>query len=943
MTLGGLESTGVTARELEVLRCMDRRPTNAEIAAELFISLRTVESHISSLLRKLQVSGRRDLAAMAAQLAESTRSDLAAPLASVVDPGSFHGRSIEFNALWTAWSSTANGHRSTYVVLGEAGIGKSRLVAEFAHCVVDDAPVLYGACFEQRGAAFEPMLTPARSVVTGTEDVLTPRQRDALAEHLPALGAPAPVEAAGSRSDAIDGLAALIVSSITTPTLLVLEDVHWADPSGWEAILALLRRPEPVPLMVVITSRNTTPDLDSKLARRLGDLASVTGVDAIELAGLDDTAVAALLPERSAHEVDEVLTATGGNPLFVIAQTGTGLGPLEAMLDRRFDRLSADDVDLIDIAAVIGAEFSLSLLADAAGVSVLETIDTVERAADAGIVQSHPGSPGTYAFRHALFRSLRHAKLAPRRRIEANAAVARALEERGGDSLVLARHACAGVPVIDPEHAVELVLAAGRSPAVRHDPSIAASLYGEAYAMLDFAAGVASERRLAITIRRGEALCLLDDRLGLEALTNAADRAGELGLGDLMCDAVASMVTIPGGAFDPIRSAPEFVALCRRALGVHGSRPSTNRVRVLGALGIQLLLGEGEFDVGRRCLAAALSEAEHVGDEAMAYALLSHRYSGAEPDAVPAILSMCDDMTELGTRLGHPVLYDAGILRRSSLLLFAGETDLASSSLGRLPTGGAPYTRVEKVTQQIFVSFVRGEVSTAVEGSGELRRLAAEAGEFSVTTRAVPCAAIIEAWTKGWCELRWFADVLGAIVGSGADVLSGMAALGLAGAGERERVRELAEPYVAALDRSPAPGHPLASAGLATFGLAVATADLAHLAEPLIGHLMEYSGMIVGLAYPILTADCIRADLLRASGDADAAVALARRSVEASRLRATPVFEAYELLVLAHALRDAGEPLSVVERAAAEAVELAKTMGVGTVSHELLRRGLIET
>jgi hypothetical protein len=125
--------------------------------------------------------------------------------------------------------------------------------------------------------------------------------------------------------------------------------------------------------------------------------------------------------------------------------------------------------------------------------------------------------------------------------------------------------------------------------------------------------------------------------------------------------------------------------------------------------------------------------------------------------------------------------------------------------------------------------------------------------------------------------------------------------------------------------------------------LAVATADLADLAEPLIGHLVQYSGMIVGLAYPILTADCIRADLLRASGDADAAVGLARRSVEASRLRATPVFEAYELLVLAHALRDAGEPLSVVERAAAEAVELAKTLGVGTVSHELLRRGLIET
>lgn len=149
------------------------------------------------------------------------------------------------------------------------------------------------------------------------------------------------------------------------------------------------------------------------------------------------------------------------------------------------------------------------------------------------------------------------------------------------------------------------------------------------------------ERRLPISIRRGEALCLLDDPIGRSVLTDAAESAGAFGRGDLTCDAVASMVTIPGGAFDPTRPSPEFVALCHRALEVHGEMPSRHRVRVLAALSIQLLLGEGEYDEGRQFLEVALTEAEQLGDDAVAVALLSHRYAAAGPGSMITDVSRC--------------------------------------------------------------------------------------------------------------------------------------------------------------------------------------------------------------------------------------------------------------------------------------------------------------
>jgi DNA-binding CsgD family transcriptional regulator len=115
---------GVSAREAEVLAALGEHLTNAEIAAWLFISVRTVESHVSSLLRKLQVDDRRALAAVAASLrpdpgarpAEGSYAAAPSPLTSFV------GRVAERAALTKAMSE----HRLVTAV-GPGGVGKTRL------------------------------------------------------------------------------------------------------------------------------------------------------------------------------------------------------------------------------------------------------------------------------------------------------------------------------------------------------------------------------------------------------------------------------------------------------------------------------------------------------------------------------------------------------------------------------------------------------------------------------------------------------------------------------------------------------------------------------------------------------------------------------------------------------------------------------------------------
>ena len=121
----------VTRREADVLAAVAERLTNVEIAERLYISERTVESHVSALLRKLGAANRVELAVQAkARLAGVGAGSLPGALELLADPPRHVGRRAELDVLRSLWGRAAGGRVLVAVIVGEAGIGKSRLVAE---------------------------------------------------------------------------------------------------------------------------------------------------------------------------------------------------------------------------------------------------------------------------------------------------------------------------------------------------------------------------------------------------------------------------------------------------------------------------------------------------------------------------------------------------------------------------------------------------------------------------------------------------------------------------------------------------------------------------------------------------------------------------------------------------------------------------------------------
>ena len=156
-----LDDRGVSRREAEVQALVGENLTNAEIAARLYISERTVESHVSSLLRKLGARDRRELAGAggaAAGRRRSTRGRRApAMLELLADDVDVRrpGPNVSCSAASGSWP--APGTRCSWCVSGEAGIGKSRLVAELAAEVhADGGRVLFGACYEDVDQPYGP-------------------------------------------------------------------------------------------------------------------------------------------------------------------------------------------------------------------------------------------------------------------------------------------------------------------------------------------------------------------------------------------------------------------------------------------------------------------------------------------------------------------------------------------------------------------------------------------------------------------------------------------------------------------------------------------------------------------------------------------------------------------------------------------------------------------
>ncbi|MFD9738330.1 LuxR C-terminal-related transcriptional regulator [Umezawaea sp. NPDC059074] len=267
-----------------------------------------------------------------------------------------------------------SGRGATVVVLGEAGIGKSRLVE------VLDGPVLVGRAVADEGA---PAFWPWTRLLSGPHAVAL-----GLGPGLLSVD-PEP----SARFQAIARCADAVVAA--RPEALVLEDFHWADDASLRLLRYLCAEGR---LLVVVTSRTPLDGLSGAHELRL------------EPFGRDEVAEY-LGPDADEDRVTSVLRASGGIPLYVREK---------ARAPHRFAGLGAECGRLLDGAAVFGEEVDLAVLrADRAAVA---------EAVRAGILVDDPSAPGTVRWSHALIRDARYDGLARDERIEWHRRLAEAVE-----------------------------------------------------------------------------------------------------------------------------------------------------------------------------------------------------------------------------------------------------------------------------------------------------------------------------------------------------------------------------------------------------------------------------------------------------------------------------------------------------------------------------------
>jgi len=465
-------------------------------------------------------------------------------------------RSEQFRTLSDALAGVASSSRGRVVLVpGEAGIGKTALLRWFCAGVNGSARVLW----------------------TGCDPLFTPRPLGPVLELAEVIGGEV---AARARDDArpYDLAAALLRELAARPTVLVFEDVHWADEATLDVIRLAGRRAGDIPVLLVLSYRDEGLDRSHPLRIVLGDLPGSDRVTRLALPGLSPRAVAELAAPAGVDAV-ELHRLTAGNPFFVteVLAAGTGLVPnsvRDAVLARAA-QLGGAARDLLDAASVVpgpAEPWLLEALAPA-------TAGALDECLDAGMMVL---TGGRVEFRHEIARQVVEESLPPGRRAGLHRAALAALAGQAAPDLArLAHHAEA---VDDGEAVLRYAPAAAERAAAVGASREAVGLYARALRFADalepagraallerFAAaaflaggseGAAGALREAVLIhrgrgdrlRQGDALRLLAIQLGKEgalaeaaaALSEAVEVLEELPPGPELARAYNAMAAVLG-------------------------------------------------------------------------------------------------------------------------------------------------------------------------------------------------------------------------------------------------------------------------------------------------------------------------------------------------------------------------------------------------------------
>jgi DNA-binding CsgD family transcriptional regulator len=553
-----------------------------------------------------------------------------------VSSTTFVGRRRELARLEEAWKSAVNDEvASTVLIGGEAGVGKTRLVAELISRLGEPALVLTGQCTElvDRALPFGPIVLALRqlhrSLDQVTLDAVVGSAGEELSALMPELHAPRPGEIvrSGAIFEQILGLLERLGDRV--PTLLVLEDLHWADQSTRHVLSFLARNLQHARVVVLGTFRSDDLHRRHPLRTALAEMDRSGAAVRIDLEPFDFDEANELIREMLGDAVapglvDRLFARSDGNAFFVeelvaahASHTNAMDASLRDILLARIDALPDNTQHVLRCASVIGRNLDHRLLAATAELPAAELMVALRDAAEHQVLVTDADGL-EYRFRHALVHEAVYDELLPGDRVMLHTRVATLLAEHpdwfdGPEAQLDSELACHWDAARNAPHALTSALAAARAAAGMY-------AHGEALAHTERALGlwpqVPDAEELAgmrhVDVMRAAAI---EAELGgdsdraldfAEAALREVDAATDPVTAGLLNDRIARNLWVLQ------RGRAEILEHCRLAVALVGDEVSPARARVLATYGQHLMLF-GLSEAIPVC-EAAIKVAQEVGD-----------------------------------------------------------------------------------------------------------------------------------------------------------------------------------------------------------------------------------------------------------------------------------------------------------------------------------------
>ena len=839
----------------------------------------------------------------------------AAPAAGAVPPGEvFVGRGAELAALTASARAARAGGSRVVLVTGEAGVGKSSLLARMGHTLEADGwLVAVGRCPEDEGAPpawawVEALRALAARVPPGEHaGPLAP-----LLEEDRAAAPPADASAGRFRLRRAVG-AWLRAAAGSRPLAVVLDDLHRADAETLALLAGAVEELAAAPVLVVAAFRPA--DAAGRLEETLAVLAR-RSPQRLALGGLSPPEVGELARAVLGRPLDAATVAalaerTGGNPFYLresvrlLASEGALVAVSEVpegvrdVLRRRLARLPPETVSVLRLAAVVGRDAEVELLVRAADAAEAQVLDALEAGVIAGLL-TEP-APGRVRFVHALARDTLYTDLPSLRRTRLHARVAAVVEALHPEDLpALAHHYARAASSGTAAAAVDYTVRAAELAERRYAHDSAVELLTQA---LD------SQRRIpAGAYRPGGArgdrdaeragllgrLLRAQVRAGAVAAARATreravDLAAAAGREDLLVAAFTAWteptpwVSRPYGMVDE-RTVGVLQRLLRR-----DDLDAAARCRLLGALAFELA-GEGDPRAARAA-GDAVALARDLADPALLGTALAAEAWAASWDREPERRArLAEELARIGADQGlvaygwsaeHIAATVAGARGDLAALRYHVERGLELARAYQMPE---PLT--VGLCSRAMLAHVAGHFDDAERGYADACAQMARHGSLHADSFAALATVTIRASQGRLAELAPMAGELDARFGP---LAADARAAALAEAGRHEQARAVLA------DAPPLRPDFFFSVFATLRAMAAVTVGGRDLAEELYADLLPVRGQLAGAASTSLAMRPVAhtlAELARLLGRAEAAAEHREEAVAVARSWAAPHWEA---------------------------------------------------